>query len=76
MLLANKWICSDSGVGLSYEAVVLNQGASINFQRASLTPPTIWKVWSLNLPIKIFVFTAHLKSGGLETKDKYLREAW
>jgi len=23
-----------------------------------------------------FVFTAYQKSGGLETKDNYLREAW
>jgi len=30
----------------------------------------------MNLPMNTFVFTAYLKSGGLETKDHYLREAW
>jgi len=30
----------------------------------------------MNLPISTFVFTAYLKSGGLEAKDNYFREAW
>jgi len=28
------------------------------------------------LPINTFAFIAYLKSGGVETKDNYLREAW
>jgi len=34
----------------------------------ALTRPTAWKVWSINLPINAVVFTAYLKSGGIETK--------
>jgi len=30
----------------------------------------------MNLPMNTHVFTAYLKSGELETKDNYLREAW
>jgi len=35
----------------------------------ALTRPTTWKVW----PIHTSVFTAYLKSGGLDAKDNYLR---
>jgi len=38
--------------------------------------PKTWKVLSIILPINAFAFTTFLKSGGLETKDNYVREAW
>jgi len=34
------------------------------------------EIWPLNLPINAFAFTIYLKSGGLETKENHLREAW
>ena len=55
------------------KAVVLNRGGRVSPGGArGLPPPKTWKVWSINA----FVFANCLKSGGLETKDNYLREAW
>ena len=55
--------------------VVLNRGGtpprgeSINFQVAqALTCFRTWKLWSRNLPINTFAFTAYLKSGGLKQR--------
>jgi len=39
----------------------------------SLTHPTTWRVGSINFSINAFVFTAYLRSVGLETKDNYLQ---
>jgi len=57
-------------------SVVLNQGgASRNFQRVASPYAPYNIVWSMNLLLNTFVFTAYLKSGRLAENYNYLREA-
>jgi len=57
--------------------VVLNWGASINFQGGA-SPYAFYSMESLinKFTNKYIGFDSFLKSGGLQTKDNYLREAW